>query len=124
MQTAFSEIVGNLVWVKEDAENALLQALEECEHPDAPQWKTDATLRQRMVAELMDVDNDALTQLVQDGLLTLALRSCSGCNVSASTAAATSAPAATGGAATQTDIPADVPVDADSSKEGGRETSK
>jgi hypothetical protein len=68
----FERIAGDLVWVREDADNAVLAALQNEEAQEASVWQLDAAVRQELTERLMDVDNDALVALVQEGLAAMA----------------------------------------------------
>ena len=75
----FERIAGNLVWLREDVQNALDAALTgeddpfaDADDPNLLALREDPDARCRLLEKLMDVDNDALTALVQDALTTLA----------------------------------------------------
>lgn len=68
----FEGIAGNLVWVREDVENALEAALADSDDPNVSALRSHPNVLRTLVETLMDVDNDALTTLVQDALTTLA----------------------------------------------------
>jgi hypothetical protein len=64
----FVSVVGSLVWISEDAENALQQAVERHDHPLAETWMQDPETMRQLADTLMDQENDELIQVVQTGL--------------------------------------------------------
>lgn len=64
----FEPIVGDLVWLREDAQNMLEQVLEESENLQVQAWKMDADTVRELTDALMEFENDALVGLIQDGL--------------------------------------------------------
>lgn len=68
----FERIAGNLVWVREDVQNAVITVLQETKVPEALVWPHAIVVCQELTEELMDVDNDALVALVQNGLTAMA----------------------------------------------------
>ena len=68
----FERIAGNLVWLREDVENALEAALADSDDPAVSALRSHPNVLRTLVETLMDVENDALTTLVQDALTTLA----------------------------------------------------
>jgi hypothetical protein len=64
----FVSVVGSLVWIFEDAESALQQALEQNDHPLAEAWLQDPKILRDLANKLIDQENDELTCLVNSGL--------------------------------------------------------
>ena len=68
----FEPIVSDLVWVRDDAENAIRSALRKSVDPLAARWRSEAIRVRECVEALMEEESEALVTLAQEALFALA----------------------------------------------------
>ena len=68
----FTPVVGDLIWIVEDVENALDEALQSHSHPLANTWFQDSDIKRELVRILMAQEYDALTGMVRTELESMA----------------------------------------------------
>ena len=64
----FEPIVSDLVWIRDDAENAVIAALQEQADPRTAHWIEDQNVLQELVGALMEEENTPLVSLAQEAL--------------------------------------------------------